>query len=123
MNARDTAPQPGASSSKDSRARETAAGPVSPWTDQRARVGKLTTLVRVIDLEADRQEFVVLQPTIPDDLADLAFDGETVILPKATRTAAELAEILARFDERYWTTDHNNQTRISALRRERYLKP
>jgi hypothetical protein len=94
----------------------------TPWTDQRARYG-LNTLVRVIDLEADRQEFVILQPTIPDNLADLAFDGETVILPKATRTAAELAEILARFDERYWTTDHNNQTRISALRRERHLKP
>jgi hypothetical protein len=93
----------------------------TPWTDQRARNGKLATLVRVIDLAADRQEFVFLAPTLPDNLMDLAFDGETVILPKALRTNAEVAEIVARFDERYWTTDKNNQTRISALARERYL--
>jgi hypothetical protein len=91
-----------------------------PWTDQRARHG-LNTLVRVIDLEAARQEFVLLNPKDRDDLRDLAFDGETVILPKAERTAAERAEILARFDALYWTAPTNNQTRISALDREPYL--
>lgn len=91
-----------------------------PWTEQRARFG-LNTLVRVIDLDAGRQEFVLLNPKNADDLRDLALDGRTVILPKAERTAAEIAAIVQRFDDEYRTNPQNNQTRISALDRERQL--
>jgi hypothetical protein len=90
-----------------------------PWTDQRARYG-LNTLVRVINLDEERQEFVLLNPKNADDLADLEFDGCTFVLPEKRRTPAELAEILARFDALYWTDPNNKQTRISALDRERY---
>jgi hypothetical protein len=64
----------------------------NPWEDQRARMG-LNTLVRVIDLDAERQEFVLLNPKNADDLRDLEFDGCTFVLPPKPRTPAELAEI------------------------------
>ena len=122
MSARDTAPQPGRTSSNAKPASQTgsAAGAVSPWTDQREKFG-LNTLVRVIDLAADRQEFILLHPKDWRDLRDLEFDGDTVILPKADRTNAEIAEIVQRFDALYWADENNKQTRHSVLDRERYL--
>jgi hypothetical protein len=93
---------------------------LDPWRDQRARYG-LNTLVRVIDLERERQEFVLLNPRDRDDLRDLALDGATIVLPKAERSAAEIAEIVSRYDALYWADPKNNQTRISVLDRERSL--
>lgn len=78
------------------------------------------SLIRVIDLAADRQEFVVLVPKDVHDLRDLAFDGATFILPRAPRTREETAEIIRRFDTRY-RADPNKQTRVSVLDREPYL--
>lgn len=95
---------------------------LTPWADQRARYG-LNVLVRVINLDAQRQEFVMLHPRSRKDLEDLQFDGETVILPAEPRTAAELAEIVARFDALYWTDEKNKTARHSVLDREKYLRP
>lgn len=81
----------------------------------------LNTLVRVIDLEAGRQEFVLLNPKTASDLRDLEFNGDTFILPEKDRSPAEVADIVCRFDEQYWTDPNNKQTRISALDRERYV--
>jgi hypothetical protein len=92
----------------------------NPWEDQRTRMG-LNTLVRVIDLDAERQEFVLINPKNADDLRDLEFDGCTFVLPPKPRTQAELAAIERRFDELYWTDPNNKQTRISVLDRERYI--
>jgi hypothetical protein len=96
------------------------AAELDPWRDQRARYG-LNTLVRVIDLEHERQEFVLLNPKDRDDLRDLALDGATILLPKAARSAAEIAGIVQRYDALYWADPKNNQTRISVLDRERSL--
>jgi len=93
---------------------------MSPWKDQRARLG-LVTLVRVIDLDAERQEFVILAPKNADDLRDLEFDGETFILPAQPRPPEELNAIIERFNALYFADPDNNQTRLSALERERYL--
>jgi hypothetical protein len=92
----------------------------NPWEDQRTRMG-LNTLIRVIDLEAERQEFVLINPKNADDLRDLEFDGRTFVLPPRPRTSAELAAIESRFDALYWTDPKNKQTRISVLDRERYV--
>ena len=93
---------------------------MSPWAHQRETVG-LYSLVRVIDLERDRQEFVALRPKNAGDLTDLVWNGETVILPLAERLNAEVDAIVRRFDERYWQDPNKNQTRWSALAHERYL--
>jgi hypothetical protein len=100
-------------------AERSALAPADPWAHQRARVG-WNTLVRVINVDADSQEFLILSPQ--PDLRDLEFDGATVILPEAPRTAAEAAEILARFDARYFSDPQQQQTRLSVLGRERYLR-
>ncbi len=93
----------------------------SPWTDQRlAQHCGLNTLIRVIYLEDERQEFVILNPKDAGDVRDLEFNGRTFVLPEQPRTPAEIAEILARFDALYWTNSNNKQTRISVLDRERY---
>jgi hypothetical protein len=92
----------------------------NPWEDQRTRMG-LNTLIRVIDLEAERQEFVLINPKNADDLRDLEFDGRTFVLPPKPRTPDELAAIESRFDALYWTDPNNKQTRISVLDRERYV--
>jgi hypothetical protein len=99
------------------------AQPLTPWSDQRARHGKLSVLVRVINLDAQLQEFVMLHPRDRKDLEDLQFDGETVVLPEQQRTEAEIAEIVARFDALYWTDPKNKTTRHSVLDREKYLRP
>lgn len=94
---------------------------LTPWQDQRERQGKLSSLVRVIDLEADRQEFVHLHPKDRGDLRDLEFNGNTFILPAAERSAAEIAQIVQRYDALYWADENNKQTRHSVLDRERHL--
>jgi len=95
---------------------------LDPWTHQRAWWGGYS-LLRIIDLDAGTDEFVVLRPKGLADFRDLEWNGRTLILPERARTLYETAEILGRADERYRAAPPNPKTtRLSAVDRERALR-